>query len=196
MTAFGKLRKQFPRSVRFSIDPHHNGHRHSVGTLGPNSRNCGMRILCLLLITVLVQAQQPTNAAKPTDALYVSMASLDTRMFDAFNQCKLDDFEGLFHEGVEFYHDQGGLTVGITKVVAQIKTNICGKVTRQLLPGSLKVYPMHGYGALVTGLHNFYQSSQGTEPTGIAQFAHLWSNQDGEWKVTRVISFDHVSLRR
>jgi hypothetical protein len=29
--------------------------------------------------------------------------------------------------------------------------------------------------------------------SGAAKFVMLWQNQGGTWKITRVISFDHVS---
>lgn len=141
-------------------------------------------------------AQYPTNAAKPSDALYQTMEDLDRQVFDAYNNCQLEKFAPLFDEKVEFYHDQGGVTVGSAKLVEQLKANICGKVRRELVAGSLKVYPMNGYGAVVMGVHRFYQKASGPEPTGIAQFVHLWENKGGAWKVTRVISYDHVGLKK
>jgi hypothetical protein len=74
-----------------------------------------------------------------------------------FNSCKLDEFAAMFDDGVEFYHDQGGVTLGAAKVVEQVKANICGKARRELIAGSLAVYPMHGFGALLVGRHRFYQ---------------------------------------
>jgi hypothetical protein len=136
----------------------------------------------------------PTNAAKPGDALYQEMAAFDTRLFEAFNSCKLDVFAGLFDENVEFYHDQGGATLGVASVTEQVKANICGKARRELVAGSLQVYPMHGFGALIVGRHRFYQTSRGSEPTGVAQFVHLVRKVGDTWKLVRVISFDHVGL--
>ncbi len=49
-------------------------------------------------------------------------------------------------DDVEFYHDQGGVTLGKAALTDSVKKNICGKVTRELVPGSLKIYPMKGYG--------------------------------------------------
>jgi hypothetical protein len=136
----------------------------------------------------------PTNAARPGDALFEEMARLDARMFDAFNSCKLNEFAAMLDDGVEFYHDQGGVTLGAPKVVEQVKANICGKARRELIAGSLAVYPMHGFGALLVGRHRFYQPALGSEPTGVAQFIHLARKTNGVWRVTRVISFDHVNL--
>jgi hypothetical protein len=95
-------------------------------------------------------------------------------------------------DDVEFYHDQGGVTLGKAALTDSVKKNICGKVTRELAPGTLKVYPMKGYGMLETGVHRFHHPGhEDTEGVGEGQFIHLWQYKDGAWKVTRVISYDH-----
>ena len=97
----------------------------------------------------------------------------------------------LIDENVEFYHDKAGNTFGRAALVEAIKNNICGKVTRELLPGTLQVYPMKGYGALEIGVHRFHHPGQSNDSLGEASFIHLWQYKDGAWKVTRVISYDH-----
>ncbi len=155
------------------------------------------QILPFLLASSLLAAQQfPTNAAKPGDALHEEIVKLDARMFDAFNSCKLDEFAATLDENVEFYHDQSGLTLGATKVADAVKANICGKARRELVAGSLTVYPMRDFGALYTGRHRFYPPAVGKGPTGVAQFIHLARKVNGTWKVTRVLSFDHVGLEQ
>ena len=52
-----------------------------------------------------------------------------------------------FIDDVEFYHDQGGVTLGKQNLTESLKKNICGKVRRALVPGTLEV-PIHGYGAV------------------------------------------------
>ena len=63
---------------------------------------------------------------------------------------------GFIDDNVEFYHDQGGVTLGRAALVDSVKNNICGKVTRELVPSSLQVYPMKGYGAIEMGTHLFH----------------------------------------
>ncbi len=153
------------------------------------------KILTLLALATAVFGQsQPTNAAKPGEALFEEMSNLDKRMFDSYNACRLDEFAATFGEGVEFYHDQGGVTLGVKNLVDSVKTNICGKVRRELIQGSLQVYPMKGFGALLVGRHRFHPSAPGSEATGVAQFIHLAQKTAAGWKVTRVYSFDHVGL--
>jgi len=80
-------------------------------------------------------------------------------------------------------------------VVDAVKNNICGKVTRELVLGTLEVYPMANYGAVEIGVHRFHHPGN-ADDVGEAKFIHLWQNKDGVWKVTRVISFDHHALTK
>jgi len=150
--------------------------------------------LFLLLLPLLAPAQTP---APPAD-LFRTISSLDTAVFDAYNRCDLEKFGSFFPDDLEFYHDQSGLTRTRRSVVEAVRNNICGKVRRELVPGSLEVYPLRGYGAVEIGVHRFYQtqSAKPNEPSGVAKFVHLWENRNGGWKITRVISFDHRALPR
>jgi hypothetical protein len=136
------------------------------------------------------------SAQSPPGELYRTIAALDTALFDAYNTCDLDKFKNLLAADVEFYHDQGGLSVGAQTITDQVKQNICGKSRRELVSGSLQVYPMHGYGAVEMGVHRFYPPEKGSEATGEARFIHLWQNKDGAWKITRIISYDHNALKK
>jgi len=40
-----------------------------------------------------------------------AIATLDANLFDAYNRCDLEKFASFFVENVEFYHDQGGVTL-------------------------------------------------------------------------------------
>lgn len=124
-------------------------------------------------------------------------AALDTALFDSYNKCDLAKFESFFVDDVEFYHDQGGITLGKKALTESVKNNICGKTTRELVPGSLKVFYMKGYGMLETGVHRFHHPGhEDTEGVGEGQFIHLWQFKDGAWKITRVISYDHHSASK
>lgn len=121
-------------------------------------------------------------------------AELDAALFDSYNKCDLERFKSFFVDDVEFYHDQGGVTLGSAALTESVKKNICGKTTRELVPGTLKVYYMKGYGMLETGVHRFHHPGhEDTEGVGEGQFIHLWQYKDGAWKITRVISYDHHS---
>jgi ketosteroid isomerase-like protein len=151
--------------------------------------------LALLLSLLFVSTHAQTRRAAPDEALYQTVASLDRTLFDAYNTCDLEKFGSFFVEDVEFYHDKGGVTRGRQPLVDSIKNNICGKTRRDLVPGTLEVHPMDGYGALQIGTHRFCDVKltrcDGTSG-GIGKFIHLWQNKDGAWKITRVISYDHM----
>jgi ketosteroid isomerase-like protein len=120
------------------------------------------------------------------------VTALDAALFDSYNHCDLERFASFFTEDVEFYHDQGGVMLGKEKLTDSIKKNICGKVTRELVPGSLQVHLMKGYGAVEIGVHRFHHPGHDeTEPVGEGKFIHLWQYKNGAWKITRVISYDH-----
>jgi ketosteroid isomerase-like protein len=160
----------------------------------------------LLLIPLLAmsivdaQAQAPTQSfesIKSQEELNKVVASLDTALFDAYNRCDLEKFASFIADDVEFYHDQGGVTLGKQNLTDSVKKNICGRVTRELVPGSLQVYHMNGYGAVEMGVHRFHHPGHDdTEPVGEAKFIHLWQYKDGAWKITRVISYEHHAVAK
>jgi uncharacterized protein (TIGR02246 family) len=121
-----------------------------------------------------------------------AIATLDASLFDAYNRCDLEKFASFFVDDVEFYHDQGGVTLGRANLTDSVKKNICGKTTRELVPGTLQVYYMKGYGAVEMGVHRFHHPGhEEAEGVGEGKFIHLWQYKDGAWKITRVISYDH-----
>lgn len=129
-------------------------------------------------------------AASDTGPLFEEIRSADTALFAASNRCDLETFGKFIADDLEFYHDMSGLSVGKADLLAKTRDNICGKMMRELVPGSLEVYPLPGYGAIEIGTHRFLHPR---EPGNIGQarFIHIWQKKDGAWKLTRVISYDH-----
>lgn len=148
-----------------------------------------------LLALVAAPASSQTRQTAPDDPLFRTLASLDAAVFDAYNACDLEKFGSYFAEDLEFYHDKGGVTRGRPALVDSIKNNICGKVRRELVTGSMEVHPMDNYGALQIGSHRFCDVKAAKcdpKTSGIARFIHLWEKKDGDWKITRVLSYDHA----
>lgn len=115
-------------------------------------------------------------------------------MFDAYNRCDLERFKTFFVEDLEFYHDQTGLSRGRPAMVDAVQQNICGKVRRDLVPGTLEINPLRGYGAVATGIHRFCDARTHRiclADGGPAKFVTLWQRTETGWKITRVISYDH-----
>jgi hypothetical protein len=148
----------------------------------------------LMIVFALFASQARAQSADASDTLFKTIQALDTQLFDAYNRCDLTTFSSLIAEDIEFYHDKTGLAVGRQALVEAIKNNICGKVTRELVPGTLEVYPIAQYGAVEIGIHRFHHPHD--NGVGEAKFIQLWQNKEGIWKISRVISFDHHSLTK
>jgi len=154
-------------------------------------------ILVTLCLGIAGRGDARTSQTMPAarDELFKTISVLDGKLFDSYNRCDLEAFGEFFIDDVEFYHDQGGVTLGRKNLTEAVRQNICGKVRRALVPGTLEVHPMNGYGAVEIGVHRFYHPvASDKDPTGEARFVHLWQLRDDAWKITRVISFDHRAL--
>lgn len=153
-----------------------------------------MALLCLLSACSgsKTMAYQLTKNYHPDDpVLYDTIVKLDKEFFDAYNTCadNLDKYASFYAGNLEFYHDQGGLSTSKAEVVDGTKRNICGKVTRELVPGSIEVYPIPGFGAIEYGLHKFHnnQNPPGTK-SHAGRFTVVWRHDPDGWKIARVIS--------
>ena len=135
------------------------------------------------------QSIQPTVG---NQELYQEIAKQDSLLFNAFNTRDIDLFKTMFTKDLEFYHDKGGLT-GYEHTIDFLKTTAQGnnQLKRELVKGSLEVYPIPGYGAMEIGMHRFCHLDNGKEGCGTFKFVHIWQNKDNQWKITRVISYDH-----
>jgi Domain of unknown function (DUF4440) len=158
------------------------------------------RILLLLCTPALLRAQSspggPESDTTASDSLYRTVAALDSTLFSAYNRCDLPTIGGLVASDLEFYHDQTGLARGRAALLNALQQNVCGKVRRDLIPGTLAVYPLRHYGAVEIGEHRFcdpHRYAHCGKDSGTAKFVMLWEEQAGGWQLTRVISYDHAS---
>lgn len=136
-----------------------------------------------------------TDSSKPMgDELFQQISRLDAETFDAFNHCsdpaQLQKHASYFDADVEFYHDTGGVTWTRDAMLANTAKYACGNFTRELVPDSLRVYPIKDFGAIAQGAHRFCQIASG-QCEGMADFAIVWRNQGGKWEITRVLSYGH-----
>lgn len=154
-------------------------------------------LFALAFLPVGPAGAQPRPSAAESAELTKTITRLDGELFDAYNRCDLAKLGALTAEDLEFYHDKDGLSRGRQALVVGVRKNICGKVRRDLVAGTLEVFPLHNYGAVEIGTHRFCDTRKyktcGTEDSGIAKFVMLWQNRDGVWQLSRVISFDHAS---
>lgn len=163
---------------------------------------CQLRLIFVLLVIILLIAgvsassrAQASPTAPPHDALFQTVAFEDKLLFDAYNHCDLTKLGSMVTDDLEFYHDKTGLAVGKQSFLDSIQKNICGKVTRALVPGTLEVHELAGYGAVEIGAHRFHHPGD-KEDAGDAKFVMVWQHKGGVWKLSRVISYDHVALSK
>jgi Domain of unknown function (DUF4440) len=129
------------------------------------------------------------------DSLSRKVSELDANVFDAYNRCDLKRFGSFIATDVEFFHDNAGLMLTRAKVVDATKKHICGKVRRELVAGSLVVYPIKDYGAIAMGEHRFCEIAT-NECVGIAKFTNVWRERNGKWQMTRILSYDHQPIKK
>lgn len=118
----------------------------------------------------------------------------------AYNKCDIAGMEEFLAKDIEFYHDKGGIVKSSQNLSNDLRQGLCrnekNELRREAVPGSLEIFPLKDngdiYGALMTGEHLFYLLGEHSEKLdGRAKFSHLWLKKDGEWKMHRVISYDH-----
>ena len=120
--------------------------------------------------------------------LYNEIVAMDSIFWQAYNNCDMGTQESIFSEDLEFYHDLNGLRTSKEVRREAIKTKICGKITRVLVEGSIEVYPIKNFGAVQFGLHKFHKKQEPDNASKPSRFVFIWKNDDGNWKITRVIS--------
>ncbi|WP_334178808.1 nuclear transport factor 2 family protein [Pseudoxanthomonas sp.] len=158
-------------------------------------RKVKMALSCLLGTAMLGGAGEAMATTERTaEQLSQAIDVVDAAVFDAFNRCadpaQLAKHAAYFDEGVEFYHDNGGVTWTRDEMIGRTRANVCGHYRRERVPGTLAVFPIKGFGAIAQGTHRFCDLS-GTTCAGEADFVMIWREQDGRWQVTRVLSYAH-----
>lgn len=134
---------------------------------------------------------QLTKNYTPDDGtLYKTIVALDSTFFQTYNTCEtsLEKYAEFYDENIEFYHDNGGLINSKKELVEGTKNNICGKVTRELVKGSIEVYPIKDFGAIEMGLHKFHNIEEPNSIPKVGRFTIIWKKTNSVWKIVKVIS--------
>jgi hypothetical protein len=154
--------------------------------------------LFLLLGFLIVNASTAQSDIRQLESI---IREKDSLFWQAYNTCATEKFGLYVADDVEFYHDKGGITEGLTALAASAKNNLCSnaaiRIRREAVPGTVKVFPLQRsetiYGAIMSGDHYFHISETGKKERreGLAKFTHLWLLKDGSWKMSRILSYDH-----
>jgi len=143
----------------------------------------------------------PGATARPGLADEIRRA--DAEFFRAFfDTCDIEVVRRFVADDFEMIHDKGGLVATSGPGFVKMTQDKCKRQaegtdflsTRKLDPESLQVYPIQDDGAIETGTHKFYAVKPG-EPdrqTETGRFTHYWKQENGQWKLSRVLSYDHV----
>jgi hypothetical protein len=122
---------------------------------------------------------------------------LDSLFWKSYNECDVEGMKSFCSDDIEFYHDKGGLTLGLEAFGESLKKGLCGRegwrLRREPLQETVKVYPLGDYGAIISGEHVFYVNETGNPEylDGQALFTQVWLLKDEKWKMTRVFSYNH-----
>ncbi len=152
-------------------------------------------VLAGALVFLFSEAAGQENAkasASTSGELFETISRLDRTMFEAFNRHEVDPLMSFFSKDLEFYHDKGGLT-NYAQTQDAFGKLFAGTpdIRRELVKGSLAVYPIKDYGAVEIGEHVFCHKENGKEECGTFKFVMLWHRDGDSWQISRVISFDH-----
>ena len=120
--------------------------------------------------------------------LHNEIVKMDAKYFNAYNTCDMKTQADIYDEDLEFFHDKGGLATSKSDILKSLENNICGKVTRTLIKGSIEVYPIKDYGAVQIGYHKFFNKEEPDAKSIPSKFIVIWKNKNNSWKITKVIS--------
>ena len=133
--------------------------------------------------------------------LFEFLRQQDSLLFElGFNQCDTAQLRQLVSDDFEFYHDQSGIQTSKNDFIRGIAglCHLSYKPTRELTDGSLEVHLLRNdgklYGAIQKGAHAFYGEEEDRPKylTSIAKFTHVWIIENETWKLSRVLSYDHI----
>ncbi|RIA43933.1 uncharacterized protein DUF4440 [Hephaestia caeni] len=148
----------------------------------------------LLLLALAAAGPDPASADQQVEAA-------DVAFWRAFNACDRAAMARLIADDAEFYHDKTGLTAGRERIVASLMDGPCGtpglRVRREAVASSVRVDPVPGYGAIVSGRQRFY-ARKGTAPEAVdgeARFAVVWRLTPDAAQMERILSYDHGAVQ-
>jgi hypothetical protein len=161
-----------------------------------NNKSSLLSIILFLLSVISAKAQ---SNGQPTDEtiLKKTILSLDSAFWEAYNRCDVNKMDEFFTTDIEFYHDKGGLTSSLETLSANTRKGLCGnenfRLRREVVGGTVNVFPLNNYGAILSGEHVFYIVEKGKPERldGLAKFTHVWRFSNSQWKMHRILSYDH-----
>lgn len=161
-----------------------------------------MKIQAIIIWCLFTCVSTSMAQLNPTDSLYQVVAMHDSLLYDAaFNIRDGEELKKYLSDDLEFYHDKGGLIatsnndliIGFNRNWEKMRAGQKKFQRRELIKGSIEIFSLAGFGAMVIGKHNFYEYYDNEEEVfdSTAQYITIWHNADGQWKAKRIVSYDH-----
>ena len=165
-----------------------------------------LKIIYLIFVLILYATWGfcQTPSSKSIEEIAAEINQVDHLLFNAvFEDCQTELLKDMLSEDLEFYHDKWGVIATSAKDFIEGARENCkaqlegraNKSRRVLLEDSVEFYPMKNFGAIQSGIHEFYQLIDGSyRKIETARFTHLWHFDNSKWKVKRVLSYDHKDV--
>lgn len=158
-------------------------------------------LICIVFGISLIHGHAQLHKSS---ALYKTIMSKDSLLFNVgFNTCDIKPLEIIISDDFEFFHDKSGITTSKTDFISGIKNGLCKsgqyQSRRKLDINTVEMYPLYNgndlYGIIQKGIHEFYEKQNDHEETyaSTAKFTHVWIKEKNEWKLRRVLSYNHLS---
>ncbi len=150
-------------------------------------------VVSLLFFSVNAMAQIKSSPSKMND-LKAEIIKMDSLLFTvAFNQCDVTLFKKIIADDVEFYDDRSGLNKSTENEIKALMEKCARpeKLTRQL--NSCTIDKLGDYGAVQLGEHTFFVNGV---PEGTGKFIHIWERNGNDWKLKRIVSYEHRPIKK
>ena len=154
-----------------------------------------MRVLTVwaAIVSAALRLDAQTPAATIVDqSLRVEIARMDSLLFAAFNAGDFTRLKTFFEADLEFYQDNEGLA-NYAQTMKDFKELLHqpSRIRRELVPGTLEVYPIKNYGAIEVGSHRFCHEENARTECGTFKFLHVWRKTGKTWRLSRIVSYAH-----
>jgi ketosteroid isomerase-like protein len=138
-----------------------------------------------------LHAQTPA-ATRVDQSLHLEIARMDSLVFAAFNAGDLTRLKTFFAPDLEFYQDNEGVeNYAQTMKDFEEMFRQPSRIRRELVPGTLEVYPIKSYGAIEVASHRFCHDENGRTECGTFKFLHVWRKTGNAWRLARIVSYAH-----
>jgi ketosteroid isomerase-like protein len=141
-----------------------------------------------------IPAADQTQSKSTSGPLFEAIARMDRHLCAVFNAHNVDRLMEMATKDLEFYEDTDGLK-GYQQCYDEFKKLFAGNedLRREVVDGTIEVYPIKDYGAIEVGQHRFCQRENGREECGTFKFTMLWQKSDDSWKIARVINYGQTN---